>query len=231
MLSWFLNNWEWVVGSIAYVVITPVIYFNRKPRALMSMIRSVEHSHNLFDNKQEEHNIFLAELDKMPIGKIIFNPPSLMTVGKEERVEVRISKDINTNLSIAMKGRGIAQTELIKVSSFMKVRLSGNDFTITSLNEPEQVIEAKKYTEWAWDIFPNKSGDKILHLHVTLRIKLPDGEEKKDHPVLDKEVLVKIDPVYSVKLFCLTHWKLILTTITVPLVVFLFKDIVKKWIL
>ena len=56
------------------------------------------------------------------------------------------------------------------------------------------------FTEWGWDVTPKKSGNNILHLHVTLRIRLPFGEERKDHPVIDKKVIVKVNlPKETVK--------------------------------
>lgn len=33
----------------------------------------------------------------------------------------------------------------------------------------------------------NKSGKTVLHLHVTLRIRLPFGDERKNHSILDKK--------------------------------------------
>ncbi len=160
-----------------------------------------------FPEKPEWYEILEEELKRISIGKVVFNPPDTMKVGVRERVEVRISKDSKADLVAALKGRGIAQIKDVKVSEFMKVRVSGNDFDITQLNEEEQFIETQGFTEWAWDIIPKKSGKAVLHLHVTLRIRLPFGEERKDHPVLDREVIVKVNPIYSTGIFVSTYWK------------------------
>jgi len=81
--------------------------------------------------------ILQEELKRLPIGKILFNPPEVMKLGVEDRVEARISRDINTNLRASLKGRGTPKTEEIKISELMKVRLSGSDFNIIPLNEEE----------------------------------------------------------------------------------------------
>ena len=141
-----------------------------------------------------------------------------MKLGVKDRIETRISRDINANLSASLKGRGIPESEELKISELMKVRLSGSDFNIVSLNEEEQIIGKTGFTEWAWDVKPWKSGKKILHLHVTLRIRLPFGEERKDYPVLDREIVVKVNPAYSVKIFLISYWKWVITALLLPLI-------------
>ena len=270
MLSWFLTNWFWVVGSLTLIVLVFFFflrlqksiendksdYTNIREQRVLSpkgiedpfykreetvqdcLVEDWEETapvdlaeeweetaldSTTYDDESAWHNILEEELDRMPLGRIVFNPPSSMKVGIKERVEVRISKDFNVDLAAALKGKGVAQIEDVKVSELMKVRLSGDDFNIASLNEEEQVIGKKGFTEWAWDIVPNKRGEKILHLHVTLRIRLPFGEEKKDCPVLDRDVLVKINPTYSIRLFYLTYWKWIITAVVVPLLGLVWK--------
>jgi hypothetical protein len=171
--------------------------------------------------------ILEQELKRIPVGRVVFNPPDEMRVGVRERIEVRISKDLDAEMCFALKGRGVVQIEDIKVSELMKVRMSGSDFDITSLNEEEQFIGSQGFTEWVWDIIPQKSGNKVLHLHVTLRIRLPHGEERKDHPVLDKSVLVKVNHLYSTKVFVITYWKWIATAIILPMMGFIWKTFIK----
>lgn len=173
--------------------------------------------------KPEWYEILQEELCRLPMGKIVFNPPDVMKLGIKDRIEARITRDIHKDLLVSLKGRGVPQSEQLKISELMKVRLSGNDFNIISLNEEEQIIEKTGFTEWAWDITPKDSGKKVLHLHVTLRIRLPFGEERKDHPVLDREIVVKVNPVYSVKVFLVSHWKWIVTALMLPLIGLVWK--------
>jgi len=171
-----------------------------------------------FDDKPEWYDVLQEELSRFPMGKIVFNPPSVMKLGVKDRIEARITRDIKKNLLESLKGRGIPQSEQLKISELMKVRLSGHDFNIIKLNEEEQIIDKTDFTEWAWDVIPKKSGKKTLHLHVTLRIRLPFGEERKDHPVFDKEIVVKVNPTYSVKIFIVSYWKWIVTALILPLI-------------
>ncbi|MFZ4526135.1 MAG: hypothetical protein ACOYOE_11480 [Chlorobium sp.] len=174
------------------------------------------------------HEILRKEMELLEIGKVTFNPPDTMKCGATERIETRIAKNIKTDLITTLKGRGIPKIEALKISELMKVRLSGDDFTIAPLNEEEQIIAETGYTEWAWDVTPLKSGKKVIHLHITLRIRLPFGEEKKDHPVLDREVIVKVSPFHSSKLFIVTYWRWVITALILPFIGWTLNTCIKK---
>jgi hypothetical protein len=178
---------------------------------------------DLQHEKAPWHEVLKAEIDRLPIGKVAFNPPDTMKLGVRERVETRISRDLNANLVSSLKGRGFPHIDNLIISEFMKVRLSGDDFYITPLNEEEQIILATGFTEWAWDVIARKSGRRMLHLHITLRIKLPFGEERKDHPILDREIAVQVNPIYSVRSFIVTNWKWIVTVLILPLIGWIWK--------
>jgi len=104
----------------------------------------------------------------------------------------------------------------------MKVRLTGEAFSIQALNEEAQVIPAHGYTEWAWDVVPVQSGTRTLHLHVTVRIRLPHGEERKDHPVVDRIIQVDVDSIYSIKKWIADHWQWLLGTLVIPLIAWIW---------
>jgi len=238
MLSLISDNWLLITSLIGLVALVPLAQGITKSSS--KSIRIISNDILSDDNfaigsiiksnisigsadKPEWYEVLEEELKRFPIGKVVFNPPDTMKVGVRERLEVRISRDSNTNLVTALKGQGIAQIENIKVSELMKVRVSGSDFNIIQLNEEEQFVSSQEFTEWAWDITPKTSGKKVLYLHVTLRIKLPFGEEKKDHPVLDKKINVKINPVYSAGIFISIYWKWIATVLILPLVGLIWK--------
>jgi hypothetical protein len=167
--------------------------------------------------------ILQEEIEQLQVGQIAFNPPAIMKVGKPDRVEVRITRERNSDFVSTMKGRGHPQIEEIQVYEFMRVDLSGDDFTILSLNELDQLVTSSGFTEWAWTVTPNKRGQKVLHLHVSLKIKLPDSEKAKDHPVIDKEIDVKVNPAYSGKRFVKENWKWLITALVIPLLGVIWK--------
>ena len=153
-------------------------------------------------------------LRKLALGPILFNPPQEMTVGIRERVEVRISKSITDELTTGLRGRGEPQIEEIKVGTFMAARLTGDGFDVAALSHEEQLVAAEGFTQWYWDAVPLKPGTRSLLLNVAIRIKLPSqDEERKDYPVFEKEIRVKVNLVYSTKNFLKSYWQWIVSTI------------------
>ncbi len=172
-------------------------------------------------------NILEEELERLPLGKILFNAPGEMKQGALERIEVRILRDPGTELRKALKGRGVPEGESSQVDAVMKVRLTGSAFSISELNEAEQIVPASGFSEWAWDVQPEKSGFRTLHLHVSVRIPLPHGEEKKDHPVIDRHVQVAISPMYITGKAAVTHWKWITASLLVLFIGWIWRNYFK----
>lgn len=170
------------------------------------------------------------ELKKLAPGKILFNPPQEMQVGVRDRIEVRIAKTITEDLSLELKGRGVPQIEEIRVGTFMKVRLMGNNFDIKPLSHKEQLVAGEGFTQWDWDVVPLKSGMQSLLLVVTVRIKIPNyDEERKDYPVFERQIKVKVNLIYSISSFVYSYWQWIAGTITsTGIIGWFIKWIIKK---
>jgi len=148
-------------------------------------------------------------------GRILFDHPEKMKVGIEERVVVRLTKDITENLTEGLKVAGAPQIEPIEVGTFMTVELTGGDsFDINALSSEEQVVRPVGFTEWSWDVRHLKSGRQELHLTVTVRILISGQDEQKiDWLVMDKQISVEVNPSYTFKSFTECYWQWIVATI------------------
>jgi hypothetical protein len=248
MITWLSENWWWIVSAWILIIPILILWLNSRRKAHkktgkfdiyaeeyddevgstnISYRKKSKLDYHLSADQPEWHELLKEELRRLPFGKIIFNPPDVMKVGVKNRIETRITRDADINLLTSLKGHGIPKIEELRISELMKVRLSGSDFNIIHHNEEEQVIEEAGFTEWAWDATPRRSGKKALHLHVTLRIRLPYGVEKKDHPVLDRDIVVKVNPAYTVKIFIVSYWKWIVTALILPLIGLVWKLLTK----
>jgi len=185
-------------------------------------------NNNTNSNEESIDQLLQKEIDKLTLGTLLFNIPHVMRIGVRERIEVRIAKNFTEGINLNLKGRGVPELEQIKIGTFMKVRLSGESFEINKLNEEEQIILQDSYTEWAWDVLPTKTGEQFLHLHITIRVKIPNIEEKKDYPVIDNKVQVQVNTLYSVKQFAIKYWKWLLTTIVIPFIYWIVKEYIQK---
>jgi uncharacterized lipoprotein YbaY len=162
-----------------------------------------------------------AALTKLAQGKILYNPPTQMTQGKEERVEVRVTQNITGDLNSGLQSSGAAKVEPVLVSPFMHAKLLGDDFSITPLSTDEQVVGETGFTEWVWKVVPEEAGDdKELHLIVTAQVWAKDIKGTKDLLVKDVKITVKVDPIYSGRKFIKNNWQWLATAIIIPLAVY-----------
>jgi hypothetical protein len=102
------------------------------------------------------------ELNKLPLGQIVFNPPASMKEGTTERVEVRIAEAKVANVTANMPGN--IQTAPIQVSTVMSVQLRGTSFHVTPLDPQDQIVTADGFSQWDFDVMPTTSGDQTLSL-------------------------------------------------------------------
>lgn len=164
--------------------------------------------------------IIEEQIKSLKQGQILFNPAKQMKVGVTEIVEARIAKEINEHIAKGLQGRGVPQVEQIKVGTFMKVHLGGDEFEIKlRSNSEEQLIANEGFTTWEWDVTPHKGGPHTLLLTVTVRLKLPNGkEETQDYPVFRRPIDVVVDPVFSIKDFIVKYWQWVIGTLIIPFI-------------
>ena len=159
--------------------------------------------------------IVKREFERLSPGQILFSAAKEMTLDVKERVEVRIAKGEAVDLGEGLKGRGEPQVSKIRVNTFMAARLAGGDeFDIKALNNEEQFVEDERYTQWNWDVVPLQPGISTLYLTVSVRIKIPDhDEERKDYPVFEKQVKVRVSTTSVILKWLSSHWQWVITTI------------------
>ncbi len=155
------------------------------------------------------------ELSKLELGQLLFNPPQEMTYLMKERIEVRISKNIEEDLTKGLRGRGVPQTEIIKVGTFMKARLMGDNFDIEEISDPIQPVTCEDFTQWEWDVMPLKRGNQTIKLSVSVVIMIPDAPNDitRCYPVYERLINVKVNPFIALKFWISSYWQWIITII------------------
>jgi hypothetical protein len=127
---------------------------------------------------------------------------------------------------------GLHSSEFVKlgvnVSSRVKVNLidpTGTNFTITSLNTEEQLVDDSSNTVWEWNVSPIQVGSNKLILKASAKIRDGLGDSYRDIPILKRTVFVRATFVQSVGHFISKYWIYITFGLTVILLPFW------KWIL
>lgn len=119
----------------------------------------------------------------LTVGKIAYDVPPEMRQGKQEKIEVRISRSASQDVATTIRERmrSSAQVEGIQVAPFMMVQLrdaDGSTFKIVPLTEEKQAVGGEDYTAWSWSVTPLLSGQQILYMSVGTRFKLPNSVEE-----------------------------------------------------
>ena len=105
----------------------------------------------------------------------------------------------------------------------MTVSLRGDDFKVEALGNEEQIIEDNDFTQWDWKVVPLKGGNRKLWVSITIQVKAENEQARKTLPVLEKEIPVKINPIYSTNTFVSQHWQWLIASAIIPIVGLLLK--------
>jgi hypothetical protein len=162
---------------------------------------------------QDIADIVSRELEGLGLGQIVFTAPSNMKLGTDARVIVRISKDLQQDLSKGLKQHGVPVREEIPVDTLMKATLKGDAFEIEPLSDEEQLVGETSFTQWEWLITPQSSGDRSLFLTVAVRIRIEGaGQEIKSFPVFERQIDVRVDFWFAARQFLSANWQWLVTT-------------------
>ncbi len=167
---------------------------------------------------------------KLKFGKFAMAYSEKMKVGKKERIEVRLSRSDQADLQHGLDKSGkIVWEELVKVGPEMRVELSGDAFDIQKPQEEDRFVPVSQFTSWIWYVTPLNAGEHFLDLDVIVRIRLPNGKrESTTRSVLSKKIKISVNPLYTAGLFFKEHWRWLLTTLVIPLIVYFYKARKKK---
>jgi hypothetical protein len=169
------------------------------------------------DSKQVTINLDILEKKKWTEGRVIYQIPSDMRVGKQYIVFLRISRNKN-EVEILNGLSGEVISSVIPTSNTMSVELidpSDKDrkiFNIAPINSNTQsVLEGISFTEWTWTVTPIRSGTS--NLKIVIKIVENDLPIEK---VYSQEVKIKVNPTLQVWMFIEKWWMWIITTILIP---------------
>lgn len=179
------------------------------------------------DPNQVSINRDILEKRKWTEGRVIYQIPSDMKVGKQYIVFLRISRNKN-EVEIVNGLSGEVISSVIPTSNTMSVELidpSNSDrkiFHIAPVNSNIQsVYEGISFTEWVWTVTPIRSGTS--NLKIIIKIVENNIPIEK---VYSQEVKIKVNPTLQVWMFIEKWWMWIITTILIPSISWYVK---KRW--
>jgi hypothetical protein len=151
--------------------------------------------------------------DTVHPGLLAFNPPSEMSQGRSERIEVGVARtpELRDALTSGFRGRGLPEVVHVDAAPLMGVELRGSSFAIEALSPVEQLVVP--LARWEFDVTPVRSGSQTLTLCVTIRIDSPFvGGGRIAVPVLERDIRIKVDVVYGTRRFVASNWQWLVGT-------------------
>ncbi len=149
-------------------------------------------------------------------GVLAFNPPSEMTQGRADRVEVAVARsaDLVDALVSGLRGRGEVRVEPVPTSAFMSAELRGDSFAITALSPAEQIVAPT--ARWEFDVTPRHAGVQTLTLCVSMRFSetgpLAVPGSRIAVPVIERQIRIKVSVGYGTRAFVGQNWQWLVGT-------------------
>jgi hypothetical protein len=151
-------------------------------------------------------------------GYILFDTPQQMQVGISEIISIRISKHKTKQFFRELRHfQANKSIETVKISRVMTAELKGDNFKIDALSSEEQIIEDDDLTQWEWNVTPVRQGTQKLIAIITIILKVEDEKGVKTLPVLEKELQVQVNRLYSTKDFISRNWQWLIASAALPI--------------
>jgi hypothetical protein len=154
-------------------------------------------------NEPEEPYIILNKSFYRERGKLYFDYPKTMKTHTKYRVSVAISR----LKQISLQDSSTGEIYFIQISDIMKCILKGDAFNIEPLSTETQGLLDDMKTGWQWGVKPLKKGRQQLILVVSMQLNIQDQIAMKDIPVLERDVMVKINTPEHIKKIVQKNWQ------------------------
>ena len=152
-------------------------------------------------------------------GKLVYDIPDTMILGKNYTILLRINRDTSDILISNGLGYKVKATN-VRTSDEMEVEIvdpTSNSFLIVKNNSDVQLVDTTEYTEWVYNVMPNKSGKLKLNIIVSII-----REKGKKQIVYFDNVYVKSNPVVIAKTFWEKYWQWCFSTLIIPFIIWIW---------
>ncbi|MCL5801315.1 MAG: hypothetical protein M1283_02070 [Gammaproteobacteria bacterium] len=151
--------------------------------------------------------VMRQELAYLSVQNFRFIPPHDLMVGEPARLELQLTQNIVEPITRAINHASPAKLTTLKIGAHLIAGLRGDGFRITPVTHEEQGLGVQPTLQWVWNMLPLKAGDRSLDLDLTLRLKIPSGEETRVYSWPECKVRVEPNVYFVAKTFIKDHWK------------------------
>jgi hypothetical protein len=142
-----------------------------------------------------DNDVFKEIVQNTRPGQVAFNVPLKMKVNDASLVELLITDDLQRNLQKELSdNKGKVETAQLQVSSALRARLEGINFSIKSFNEENRLLVKNGVAAWRWSVTPIEPGEQNLYLSIYARVKRNNASENVDLKTFQRLINVSVSP-------------------------------------
>lgn len=185
-------------------------------------------------NKERIYETESQELIDLIPGKLAFDFPREMKVGKRYDVTFSITRSLDNE--VLFKGLDSSKFEIrdIEVSSGMRVLLydpepeGSKNFDISTKDEV-LFVSSDRNTKWLWHVKPLKKGTHTIIIKVFATVYDKRGTEREiSQEVFKEKIQVEATPSFTFTKFFKEHWQWLFGTLLIPIFVYFYRKREKK---
>jgi hypothetical protein len=160
-----------------------------------------------------------TSIESLKPGFMAIDAPDEMRVGVTESVTVSIGTGHQKAFIEELKKCSV-HVEVIQTNTFMSVELRGDAFNISSFGDRNKLVTGDKPTLWKFAVEPQRRGTHNLEVHAMARFYVPNtsGQETYDLPVVTRAVVIRVNPLYSLRSYVINREKRVTWLIVVILI-------------
>lgn len=165
------------------------------------------------------------------IGQIAYNNPDYLVVGKSAIIEARFSRNKKYILTKNFEGKGAIKVDSLELTNRLKVKLVAmeSDLLIVPVEPEEQPLEDDSFTLWTWKVVAQTAGIKRFRISIGLgNIDPSNPSLYKYVPGKSFEISAKANLPFTIGQFVKSYWQWIISTILIPLLVYLFNTFIRQ---
>jgi len=147
-------------------------------------------------------------IKKLDFGDITFDAPSSIQVNESQTIALilPVGKTIDELNRMIKKDADKIGVE-IQVIGRMEARLSGRNFSISTITPEKQTLSQGAETEWKWAVTPTKSGPQKLHATLSALINIGGKSTLKEIRTFDQKVEISAGFAGQAKDYFLNNWQ------------------------
>ncbi|HKP47381.1 MAG TPA: carboxypeptidase regulatory-like domain-containing protein [Pyrinomonadaceae bacterium] len=158
-------------------------------------------------------------------GKIVYDIPTSMSVGKTYVVKVGVAKELTPDIAARATSDPNVKIDELPINDVMDVDLISEEAGAFDVlrQQPKagqpgwQVIGGPTASEWIFSVSPVKSGTHKLRLVATVQLNDPKNQNQpKSFNVYENDIAVSTDYFHAAGQFFANYWQWLLTFIIVP---------------